>query len=58
MPKTDIADVEKQLVRLSDLVTENPEIKELDINPLLVHPQSQGTTVADCRFILEPVETR
>jgi len=55
-PKTDIADVEKLLVRLSDLVTDNPEIKELDINPLLVHPEGQGATVADCRFILEAIE--
>ena len=56
MPKADIADVEKNLVRLSDLVTDNPEIKELDINPLLVHPEGQGATVADCRFILKPIE--
>jgi acetyltransferase len=56
MAKADIEDVEKQLVRLSDLVTDNPEIKELDINPLLVHPEGRGATVADCRLILEPVE--
>jgi acetyltransferase len=56
MARADIADVEKQLVRLSDLVTDNPEIKELDINPLLVHPEGRGTTVADCRLILEPVQ--
>jgi acetyltransferase len=35
-------------------VVDNPEIKELDINPLLVHPEGQGATVADCRFIIEP----
>ncbi len=50
----DVAALEKLLVCLSDLVTDNPEIKELDVNPLLVHPDGQGTTVADCRFILEP----
>ena len=37
----------------ADLVTNHPEIKELDINPLLVHPEGEGVTVADCRFILE-----
>jgi acetate---CoA ligase (ADP-forming) len=52
-PKADIAAIEKLLVSLSDLVSDNPEIKELDINPLLVHPEGQGATVADCRFILE-----
>ncbi|MFZ1985565.1 MAG: acetate--CoA ligase family protein [Desulfatitalea sp.] len=52
-PKADVTAIEKLLVCLSDLVSDNPEIKELDINPLLVHPEGQGATVADCRFILE-----
>jgi acetyl coenzyme A synthetase (ADP forming)-like protein len=52
-PKTDIATIERMLVGLSDLVLNHPEIKELDINPLLVHPEGDGVTVADCRFILE-----
>jgi acetyltransferase len=52
--KADVDAVERLLVCLSDLVVDNPEIKELDINPLLVHPQGQGATVADCRFILDP----
>lgn len=56
LPKTDIATVERLLVCLSDLVMDNPEIKELDINPLLVHPQNEGATVADCRFILDFTE--
>jgi acetyltransferase len=56
LAKTDVAALEKLLVCLSDLVQDNPEIKELDINPLLVHPEGQGATVADCRFILEKIE--
>jgi len=52
--RKDIEAVGKLLVCLSDLVVDNPEIKELDINPLLVHSEKQGATVADCRFILEP----
>ncbi|MGD9186931.1 MAG: acetate--CoA ligase family protein [Desulfobacteraceae bacterium] len=55
-PKADVAALEKLLVCLSNLVTDNPEIKELDINPLLVHPDGEGATVADCRFILEPTQ--
>ena len=55
-PKTDLNAIEKMIVSLSDLVMNHPEIKELDINPLLVHPEGQGVTVADCRFILEKVE--
>jgi acetyltransferase len=51
--KADVAAIEKLLVCLSDLLIEHPEIKELDINPLLVHTEGKGATVADCRFILD-----
>jgi acyl-CoA synthetase (NDP forming) len=55
-PRTDIATIERMLVGLSDLVLNHPEIKELDVNPLLVHHEGEGVTVADCRFILEKPE--
>jgi acetyltransferase len=51
--KVDIVALEKLLVCLSDLLMAHPEIRELDINPLLVHGEGQGATVADCRFILD-----
>ena len=41
------------LLRLSQLVTSHPRIKELDINPLIVYPRGQGAMVADARIILE-----
>jgi acetyltransferase len=44
------------MVRLSDLAAAHPEIKELDINPMLAHPEGDGATVADCRIILEKPE--
>jgi acetyltransferase len=56
LPEADMEAIEKCLVRLSDLVTQNPEIVELDINPLLAHPKGQGVTVADCRMILKAPE--
>lgn len=52
-PECDVEILEKLLVCLSDLVTNHPEIHELDINPLLVHEKGQGATVADCRIILK-----
>jgi acetate---CoA ligase (ADP-forming) len=55
-PRADLAAIEKMIVCLSDLVMDNPEIRELDINPLLVHAENQGATVADCRFILDPAD--
>ena len=51
-PKSDLAAVEKALVSLSAMVINHPEIIEMDINPLLVHGEGQGATVADCRIIL------
>ena len=46
-PKADIAAIERMLISISEMVMNHPEIKELDINPLLVHPEGQGATVAD-----------
>ncbi len=51
-PRTDVEALQENLVSLSDLVMDNPEIRELDINPLLVHREGQGATVADVRIIL------
>ncbi|MDD2388242.1 MAG: acetate--CoA ligase family protein [Desulfobacterales bacterium] len=56
-PEADVDAMEKLLICLSDMVTNHPEIQELDINPLLVHEKGNGTTVADCRIILNrPVQ--
>jgi len=52
-PACDVNILERLLVSLSDMVINHPEIRELDINPILVHPQDQGATVADCRMILD-----
>ena len=54
--ETDIRELEKALVRLSDMVGNHPEIMELDINPMLVHGKGDGLTVADCRIILKPTD--
>ena len=52
-PEADIQALEKTIVCLSNLVVNHPEIAEMDINPLLVHPVGEGATVADCRIILK-----
>jgi acyl-CoA synthetase (NDP forming) len=38
-------------VRVSKLVTENPEIKELDLNPVMAY--KEGVKTVDARIILE-----
>ena len=47
-------ELERCLIRLSMLAADHPEIAELDINPLIVHPQGSGCSVADCRILLDP----
>ena len=46
-PKADVETLEKLIIGLSAMVTNHPQIKEMDINPLFVHEQGQGATVAD-----------
>ena len=51
-PPADLAAAAACLERLSQLVLDFPEIKELDINPLLVLPEGQGTLVLDARVFI------
>ncbi len=39
------------LARLSDIAINNPEIKEIDLNPVIVH--AKGASIVDSRMILE-----
>ncbi len=55
-PKADVDVIERALVSISDMVLDNPEIMEMDINPMLVHEEGCGATVADCRIILKAVD--
>lgn len=49
----DVNSVAQCLVRLGQLVRDFPRIKELDVNPLMVGPASDGCAVADARIRLE-----
>ncbi|TSA23279.1 CoA-binding protein [bacterium] len=48
----DIRSVEECIQRLSALAVDFPEIKELDINPLIVNDEGGGCFVADARIML------
>jgi len=52
-PVYDIKAIEECLKRLSQLVSDFDEIKELDINPLIVHEKGTGCTIVDARIILD-----
>ncbi|MFC1922669.1 acetate--CoA ligase family protein [Chloroflexota bacterium] len=49
----DIDALIETLLRLSQLLTDFPEIKELDINPLRVFHEGEGCRALDARIILE-----
>jgi acetyltransferase len=52
----DVGSLEKLLVRVSQLIVEQPWIKELDINPLLASPGR--LTALDARVVLHDPDTR
>jgi acetyltransferase len=51
-PAYDTEAVSESLKRLSQLVTDFEEIKELDINPLFVYEKGKGCAIVDARIIL------
>jgi acyl-CoA synthetase (NDP forming) len=51
--RADIESVEETLLRLSQLLVDFPEIKELDVNPLRVFHEEGGCRALDARIILE-----
>ena len=50
---SDTAAIADSLQRLSQLIIDFPEIKEFDINPLLVLEEGKGARVVDARIILK-----
>jgi len=52
LPALDVEAIVDCILRISQLVTDFPQIKELDINPLLVLPKGQGVRVLDARVII------
>jgi acetyl-CoA synthetase (ADP-forming) len=47
----DVSKLEDLLLKVSSFVEQNPEIKELDLNPIFAY--SDGAVAVDARIILE-----
>ncbi len=47
----DVANLEKLILKVSDFVEKNPEVKELDLNPIFAY--RDGAVAVDARVILE-----
>ncbi|PSQ70542.1 MAG: acetyl CoA synthetase subunit alpha, partial [Bacteroidetes bacterium QH_2_64_26] len=50
----DLDALETMLVRFSQLVVEQPRIKEIDVNPLLARPGEDSIVALDARVVLHP----
>ena len=50
-PATDLQAIEQLLLRISRLVEQRPDIRELDLNPVLAYPT--GTVAVDARALLQ-----
>ncbi len=46
-----LAEIEKAIVNLSDFIEKHPEIRELDLNPILAY--KDGIAAVDARIVLE-----
>ena len=53
----DLDALESLLVRFSQLVVEQPRVKEIDVNPLLARPGDEGLLALDARVVLHPYST-
>ncbi len=53
----DLDALEAMLVRFSQLVVEQPRVKEIDVNPLLARPGEDGLLALDARVVLHPYST-
>jgi acetate---CoA ligase (ADP-forming) len=53
-PPADLAAARDTLLRVSQLVTDFPEILEMDINPLVLMPVGEGGIALDARMTLAP----
>lgn len=50
--ESDLDAIIENILRLSELAVDFPQIQEIEINPLLVFPKGQGALALDCRMIL------
>ncbi len=57
-PLGDVAALEDALQRVSALITEMPEMTEMDLNPVKVLPPGEGIWVVDARMHVEPVPAK
>ena len=51
-PPADVDELVALIVKVGELAVRHPEITEMDLNPVLVHPVGQGVTVVDASAVV------
>ncbi len=55
-PPSDIPELIEAILRINQLITDHPIINELDINPILVYPETEGVNILDMKITLKSGE--
>jgi acetyl coenzyme A synthetase (ADP forming)-like protein len=53
-PPSDLPALYEALQRVSQLAVERPEVRELDLNPMIVRAAGEGIVAVDARVVLDP----
>jgi hypothetical protein len=53
-PAADVPALARIVARLSELAAAAPQIAELELNPVIVHAQGEGCTIADALLVVGP----
>ena len=52
-PPRDVAALAELIVQVGRVMTGNPRIREIDLNPVIVHPQGEGVVALDALMLVE-----
>jgi acyl-CoA synthetase (NDP forming) len=52
-PARDVDALAELIVQVGRVMTGNPRIREIDLNPVIVHPQGEGVVALDALMLVE-----
>jgi acyl-CoA synthetase (NDP forming) len=52
-PALDVAALAELIVTIGRIMTGNPRIREIDLNPVIVHPEGEGVVALDALMLVE-----
>ena len=52
-PALDVAALAELIVQIGRIMAGNPRIREIDLNPVIVHPEGEGVLALDALMLVE-----